>query len=92
MLRRAAYSDQCALRIFDHIAAMNEGSGSTRWADEGRCGACVPADDRRAAYLPVCDEARAACRGLHYRPRNASSPAAVWKCAQPNITYATLCE
>merc|ERR1711871_1425353 len=57
-LRVAAYSDDCALLIHDHIAAMNELYKSSKWADEGRCGACVPESDRRAAFLPTCEAAQ----------------------------------
>ena len=35
----------------------------------GTCAACVPADDKRAPWLPQCTATQAACRAPFYRPR-----------------------
>ena len=51
-------------RVHPNIAALGRGRGVG-----GTCAACVPADDKRAAYLPICSAAVAACRGPYYRPR-----------------------
>ena len=39
-----------------------------RWLS---CAVCVPAGDKRSAYLSRCSEAQAACRGLFYAPPRA---------------------
>jgi hypothetical protein len=57
----------CAVNVYDHIVSMNSGRG--QW---NSCGVCVPSNDRRAAYLPECDEATARCRGLYWLPTDAS--------------------
>lgn len=54
-------------RIWSHIDEMNGGS-LVDWADRGACAVCVPAGDKRASYLPVCDAENATCRGLFFTP------------------------
>ena len=66
--KRAVYSD-CAYTIHDHLSEMNE-PYEQGWTVANGCGVCVPATDRRAAYLPTCDETVAKCRSLFYRPRS----------------------
>ena len=65
--RKAVYSD-CAYIVHDHLSAMNP--SSPEWTTRTGCGVCVPPTDRRAAYLPTCDETVAKCRSLFYRPRS----------------------
>jgi len=70
--RTPVYSD-CAYNVYDHFIAMNADNTNGEWAG-GRsgvgvqCGVCVPPTDRRAAYLPHCDESKARCRSPYFRP------------------------
>jgi hypothetical protein len=66
--------------IHEHINEMNHGSDRS-------CAVCVPAGDRRGAFLPECSEAQASCRGLYFRPATNTSS---WKCAQQPIDYASV--
>jgi hypothetical protein len=67
--RRFVYAE-CAFEIMDHIEAINGNITKTSREPWNKCGACVPKNDKRAAFLPHCSDAEASCRGLFYRPRD----------------------
>ena len=65
LLQRKPVYDQsgkCFYQIYDHLMAMNEQLASRT------VGACVPAEDRLARYLPHCPVEIARCRTIYYQP------------------------
>lgn len=72
----------CFDRIRQHILSLNTppplGDGLVL---RTIMGVCVPSDDRRSMFLPICPLRTARCRSLFYRPWNYSDPQhATWGC------------
>ena len=79
-----------ALDFYDRVASVSVDVDEP-WARTGACGACVPADDKRARWLPVCNATTAACRGLFFREKNGTSSSDTAECGSAQAVADATC-